>query len=72
MVTSFTRIVVVLSLLRTAIGLQTAPPNSVMVSAGAVPDPIRDGSRRCRSSYDDGIAPLLAGDIQMAEAFELA
>ena len=31
-VTSFTRIVVVLSLLRTAIGLQTAPPNSVMVS----------------------------------------
>src|SRR5262245_37411622 len=32
MVTSFTRIVVVLSLLRTAIGLQTAPPNSVMVS----------------------------------------
>ncbi|MEQ8167163.1 MAG: flagellar biosynthetic protein FliP, partial [Alphaproteobacteria bacterium] len=32
MVTSFTRIVVVLSLLRTAIGLQTAPPNSVMIS----------------------------------------
>ena len=32
MVTSFTRIVVVLSLLRTAIGLQTAPPNTVMVS----------------------------------------
>jgi len=32
MVTSFTRIVVVLSLLRTALGLQTAPPNSVMIS----------------------------------------
>ena len=32
MVTSFTRIVVVLSLLRTAIGLQTAPPNAVMIS----------------------------------------
>ena len=29
MVTSFTRIVVVLSLLRSAIGLQTAPPNMV-------------------------------------------
>ncbi len=27
MVTSFTRVIVVLSLLRTAIGLQTAPPN---------------------------------------------
>ncbi len=32
MVTSFTRIVVVLSLLRTAIGAATAPPNTVMVS----------------------------------------
>ena len=32
MVTSFTRIVVVLSLLRSAIGLQTAPPNAVMTS----------------------------------------
>jgi flagellar biosynthesis protein FliP len=32
MVTSLTRIVVVLSLLRTAIGLQTAPPNAVIVS----------------------------------------
>src|SRR3954468_18991329 len=32
MVTSFTRIVVVLSLLRAAIGTQTAPPNAVIVS----------------------------------------
>ncbi len=32
MVTSFTRIVVVLSLLRSALGLQTSPPNTVMVS----------------------------------------
>ena len=32
MVTSFTRIVVVLSLLRSAIGTQTAPPNGVIVS----------------------------------------
>ncbi|MFN7674157.1 MAG: flagellar biosynthetic protein FliP, partial [bacterium] len=32
MTTSFVRIVVVLSLLRTAIGLQQAPPNAVMVS----------------------------------------
>src|SRR5690606_23575039 len=32
MMTSFTRIVVVLSLLRTALGTQTAPPNSVIVS----------------------------------------
>lgn len=32
MVTSFTRIVVVLSLLRTAIGMQQSPPNTVVVS----------------------------------------
>ena len=32
MTTSFVRIVVVLSLLRTAIGLQQAPPNVVIVS----------------------------------------
>ena len=32
MMTSFVRIVVVLSLLRTALGLQQAPPNSVIVS----------------------------------------
>src|ERR1700739_1003597 len=32
MMTSFTRIVVVLSLLRTALGTATAPPNSVMIS----------------------------------------
>ena len=32
MMTCFTRIVVVLSLLRTAIGIQQSPPNSVIVS----------------------------------------
>lgn len=32
MVTSFTRIIIVLSLLRTALGLQTTPPNQVLVS----------------------------------------
>jgi flagellar biosynthetic protein FliP len=70
MVTSFTRIVVVLSLLRTAIGLQTAPPNSVMVSLALfltlfVMQPT------LQQSYDQGIAPLMAGEIEFAEAFEL-
>jgi flagellar biosynthetic protein FliP len=32
MVTAFTRIVVVLSLLRSAIGTQTAPPNFIIIS----------------------------------------
>src|SRR5690606_7064124 len=63
MVTSFTRIVVVLSLLRTAIGLQTAPPNSVMVSLALfltlfIMQPV------LQQSYDQGIAPLMAGEIE--------
>ena len=69
MVTSFTRIVVVLSLLRTAIGLQTAPPNSVMVSLALfltffIMQPT------LQATYDVGIAPLLAGTIQVQEAFD--
>ncbi|HEV7345153.1 MAG TPA: flagellar type III secretion system pore protein FliP [Devosia sp.] len=70
MVTSFTRIVVVLSLLRTAIGLQTAPPNSVMVSL-ALFLTIFVMQPTLQQSYDQGIAPLLVGEIEIAEAFEL-
>jgi flagellar biosynthetic protein FliP len=68
MVTSFTRIVVVLSLLRTALGLQSAPPNSVMVSLALfltffIMQPT------LQASYDAGVAPLLAGQMQVEEAF---
>lgn len=71
MVTSFTRIVVVLSLLRTAIGLQTAPPNAVMVSLALfltffVMTPT------LTQSYEQGVEPLLAGEISTTEAFEAA
>jgi flagellar biosynthetic protein FliP len=64
MVTSFTRIVVVLSLLRTAIGLQTAPPNSVMVSLALFLTIFVMGPT-LQQSYDNGIAPLVAGTIQI-------
>ena len=69
MVTSFTRIVVVLSLLRTAIGLQTAPPNSVMVSL-ALFLTLFIMQPTLQSAYDLGVAPLLAGQIEAQEAFE--
>jgi flagellar biosynthetic protein FliP len=68
MVTSFTRIVVVLSLLRTAIGLQTAPPNSVMVSLALFLTVFVMGPT-LQQSYDAGIAPLMAGTIEVQEAF---
>ncbi|NGP17946.1 flagellar type III secretion system pore protein FliP [Devosia aurantiaca] len=70
MVTSFTRIVVVLSLLRTAIGLQTAPPNSVMISL-ALFLTLFIMQPTLQQSYDQAIAPLMAGEIEFAEAFEL-
>jgi flagellar biosynthetic protein FliP len=71
MVTSFTRIVVVLSLLRTAIGLQTAPPNSVMVSL-ALFLTIFVMAPTLQQSYDNGIAPLIAGQIEVQESFNRA
>lgn len=69
MVTSFTRIVVVLSLLRSALGTQTAPPNAVMVGlavfiTGFVMAPT------FREAYRVGIEPLSAGQIQPMEAFQ--
>jgi flagellar biosynthetic protein FliP len=69
MVTSFTRIVVVLSLLRTALGTATAPPNSVIISLALfltafVMGPVFQGA------YDQGIRPLVAGEIETAQAFD--
>jgi len=69
MVTSFTRIVVVLSLLRTAIGLQTAPPNAVMISLALFLTAFVMAPT-LQKSYDDGLAPLMAGQIQYQEAFD--
>jgi flagellar biosynthetic protein FliP len=69
MVTSFTRIVVVLSLLRTALGTATAPPNSVIISlalflTGFVMGPA------LQQSYDLGIRPLINNEISVEQAFE--
>jgi flagellar biosynthesis protein FliP len=71
MVTSFTRIVVVLSLLRTAIGIQQSPPNTVVVSLALfltafVMGPI------FQQAYEAGVKPLIAEEIELNEAFELA
>lgn len=71
MVTSFTRIVVVLSLLRTAIGLQTAPPNSVMISLALFLTAFVMAPT-LQQSYDAGIAPLVAGELQIEDALPRA
>ena len=69
MVTSFTRIVVVLSLLRTAIGLQTAPPNAVIVSLALFLTAFVMGPA-FQQAYDQGVKPLIAGKMQPEQAFE--
>jgi len=71
MMTSFTRIVVVLSFLRTAMGLQQTPPNSVVVSLALfltafVMMPTME------AVYDEALAPLIAEDIDEFEAFDRA
>lgn len=69
MVTSFTRIVVVLSLLRSAIGTQTAPPNGVIVSLALFLTAFVMAPT-FREVYRAGVEPLVAGQIQPVEAFE--
>lgn len=69
MVTSFTRIVVVLSLLRSAIGLQTAPPNSVMISLALFLTAFIMAPT-FETAYNDGVEPLIQGEIEFTEAFE--
>jgi flagellar biosynthesis protein FliP len=69
MTTSFVRIIVVLSLLRTGLGLQQSPPNAVLVSlaiflTGFIMAPV------FTQSYEDGIQPLLAEEIELTEAFD--
>ena len=69
MVTSFTRIVVVLSLLRSAIGLQTAPPNTVMVSLAVFLTAFVMAPTFNRA-YDEAIKPLGDGTIEIEQAIE--
>ena len=69
MMTSFTRIVVVLSFLRQALGTQQSPPNMVMVSLAMfltafVMAPTME---QC---WQKGIQPYLDGQIEEVEAFD--
>lgn len=68
MTTSFVRIVVVLSLLRTALGLQQSPPNVVIVSLSLfltafVMQPVWS------AAYDAGIGPVMREELPLDEAF---
>jgi len=71
MVTSFTRIVVVLSLLRTALGTATAPPNTVIISLALFLTAYVMGPAFERA-YDLGVKPLVNNEITAEQAFERA
>ncbi|MBL4645029.1 MAG: flagellar type III secretion system pore protein FliP [Rhizobiales bacterium] len=68
MVTSFTRLVIVLSLLRSAIGLQTAPPNTVMISLALFLTAFIMAPT-FEAAYEAGIEPLIQGEVELNEAF---
>jgi flagellar biosynthetic protein FliP len=71
MMTSFTRIIVVLSLLRTALGTATAPPNTVLVSLALFLTAFVMGPVIQRA-YDVGVKPLMNNEISVEQAFERA
>jgi flagellar biosynthesis protein FliP len=71
MVTSFTRIVVVLSLLRTALGTATAPPNSVIISLAMFLTAFVMWPT-FTTAYDVGLRPLIANEITPEQAFDRA
>ncbi len=71
MMTSFTRIVVVLSLLRTALGTATAPPNAVIIALALFLTAFVMGPT-LQQSYDNGIKPLVANEISVEQALERA
>ena len=69
MMTSFTRIIIVLSLLRHALGTQTSPPNQVIVGLSLfltffIMTPVLD------KAYTDAYLPLTESRITFTEAVE--
>jgi len=65
--TSFTRIVIVLAILRQAIGMPTTPPNQVLIGLALflsffVMSPV------LTDVYERGIEPYMAGNIELTEA----
>lgn len=69
MMTSFTRIIIVLSLLRQALGTTTTPPNQVLIGLSLfltmfVMSPVLD------KAYNDGYKPFSAGTLPMDQALQ--
>ena len=71
LMTSFTRILIVLHFVRTAIGTQTAPPGQLLVAlavllTGVVMHPVME------QANTEALQPYLAGQMSQAEAYQKA
>jgi flagellar biosynthetic protein FliP len=69
LMTGFTRIVIVLSFLRSAMGTQTAPPTALLVAiaviiTGVVMRPVLEAENR------DALQPYLRGEITQVQAYD--
>jgi flagellar biosynthetic protein FliP len=69
LMTSFTRILIVLHFLRSALGLQTTPPGQLLVAlaillTGVVMNPVLQKAQR------EAIQPLMSGQISQTEAYQ--
>src|SRR3569832_163122 len=71
MMTSFVRIVVVLSLLRSAMGLQQSPPNSVIVSL-AMFLTLFVMTPTLTVAYHQGIQPMMINQVTTEQGFTQA
>lgn len=69
MTTSFTRIVVVLSFLRTALGTQQSPPTQVMIAL-ALFMTLFIMTPTLERSYNEGLVPMLNEDIDQLEGLK--
>ena len=71
MVTSFTRLIVVFSLLRSGLGLQQTPPNIVLISLSLFLTAFIMGPT-FETAYQNGIQPLIKEEIKESSAIEKA
>ena len=69
MVTSFTRLIVVFSFLRSALGMQQSPPNTVLVSLALFLTAFIMAPT-LEQAYDVGLKPYMDEKIKEEEAFE--
>lgn len=69
MATSFTRIVVVFSFLRNALGTQQSPPNMILISLSLFLTAYIMGPT-LHKSYEEGVAPLMEEKISYEQAYE--